>query len=284
MPLGRVRLLRLMATHPTSTDSRDAIAASGLWSRHGEAPRHPDVQDCSEPSGPARHGEADLQVVSLRRPTGETMTKVERWERNVEIPLLLLALAFLAAYALLVVDQGLEPSVRGMLVTVSWTVWVAFGVDFAVRLYLAEQRLSYARRHWYDVALVALPVLRPLRLLRVFALARILNRSAAGSLLGQVTAYAAGVAVMSVGLGSLAVLDAEQDAQGANITAFGDALWWSATTVTTVGYGDRYPVTTEGRLIAVALMIVGIGLVGAVTASVAAWMVRQVQLDQDDPE
>jgi voltage-gated potassium channel len=130
------------------------------------------------------------------------MTRVERWERNSEIPLLLLALAFLAAYAVLVIDQGLTPGARRTLVTVSWTVWVAFGVDFIVRIYLAEKRAAYARRHWYDVALIALPVLRPLRLLRLFALARILNRSAAGSLVGQVTTYAAGVAVMSVGLGS----------------------------------------------------------------------------------
>ena len=209
------------------------------------------------------------------------MTRVERWERNAEVPLLFLALPFLAAYAILVIDQGLAPNIREALVTVSWTVWVAFGIDFAVRLYLTEERLLYARQHWYDVALIALPVLRPLRLLRLFALARILNRSAAGSLVGQVTTYAAGVAVMSVGLGSLAILDAEQDAPHANITTFGDALWWSATTVTTVGYGDRYPVTTEGRYIAVALMVVGIGLVGAVTAAVAAWMVRQVDLRDD---
>jgi voltage-gated potassium channel len=162
------------------------------------------------------------------------------------------------------------------LVVVSWTVWAAFALDFAIRLWLAEQRASYARSHWYDVALVLVPMLRPLRLLRLLALARVLNRSATGSLVGKVSTYAAGVAVMSVGLGSLAVLDAEQDARGANITAFGDALWWASTTVTTVGYGDHFPVTTEGRLVAVALMIVGIGLVGAVTASVAAWMVGQV--------
>jgi voltage-gated potassium channel len=210
------------------------------------------------------------------------MTKVERWERNAEIPLLLLAVAFLAAYAVLVVDQGLTPHVREALITVSWAVWGAFAFDFLARLFLAEQRALYARHHWYDVALIALPVLRPLRLLRLFALARILNRSAAGSLVGQVTTYAAGVAVMSIGLGSLAILDAERAAKHANITTLRDALWWAATTVTTVGYGDRYPVTTEGRLIAVALMVVGIGLVGAVTASVAAWMVRQVDLKSVD--
>src|SRR6266508_1257773 len=76
----------------------------------------------------------------------------------------------------------------------------------------------------------------------------------------------------------------KQDADGANITTFGDALWWSTTTVTTVGYGDRFPVTTGGRLIAVALMVGGIAVVGAVTGSVAAWMVGQVQRDEQQTD
>ena len=208
------------------------------------------------------------------------MTRVERWERNAEIPLLLLALAFLAAYALLVVDRGLTPCPPGA------------RDGFVGRLGFFRNRLCRAAvPHWGATALRApalvrrgsscVPVLRPLRLLRLFALARILNRSAAGSLVGEVTTYAAGVAVMSVSLGSLAILDVEQDTPHANITTFGDALWWSATTVTTVGYGDRYPVTTQGRLIAVVLIVAGIGLVGAVTASVAAWMVRQVEIRGD---
>jgi voltage-gated potassium channel len=67
--------------------------------------------------------------------------------------------------------------VASVLSVASWTVWVAFAVDFMVRLLLAEDRWPYAVRHWYDVALIALPMLRPLRLLRLLALARILNRS-----------------------------------------------------------------------------------------------------------
>jgi len=204
------------------------------------------------------------------------MTRVERWEHRTEIPLLLLAVAFLVAYAVPVVDERVDSGIKSFLFVVSWTVWGAFALDFAARLWLADHRASYARSHWYDVALVVVPMLRPLRLLRLLALARVMNRSATQSLVGKVSTYAAGVAVMSVGLGSLAMLDAEQDAHGANITTFGDALWWACETVTTVGYGDRYPVTTEGRLVAVALMIVGIGFVGAVIASVAAWLVGQV--------
>jgi voltage-gated potassium channel len=78
----------------------------------------------------------------------------------------------------------------------------------------------------------------------------------------------------------VAALDAERDAPKANITTIGDALWWAATTVTTVGYGDRYPVTTTGRIIAVTLMVVGIALVGAITASIAAWFVTSLDREK----
>lgn len=209
---------------------------------------------------------------------------VERWERRAEIPLLLLALAFLVAYAWPVLDPRLDPSLTLFLDWISWAVWVAFAVDFAVRVVLAKDRVSYAVRHWYDLALIALPVLRPLRLLRLLAFLRILNRSAVGNLAGRVTSYVIGAAVMAVGLGAVAALDAEQDAAGANITSIGDALWWAATTVTTVGYGDRYPVTATGRVIAVILMVVGIALVGAITASIAAWFVSSLDAEKREAE
>ena len=207
-----------------------------------------------------------------------TPSRVQRYESKVEIPLLLMAAAFLLAYAWPVLDEGLNTDLRDGLWVLSWLVWLVFVIDYAIRVTLAgEERRDYVRRHWYDLPLIALPMLRPLRVLRLLAFARMLNRSATGGLIERAAVYVAGVAVVAVGLGSVAILDAEQDAPGANITSFGDALWWACTTVATVGYGDRYPVTTEGRVIAVALMIVGIGIVGAITASVATWMVSQVQ-------
>ena len=107
------------------------------------------------------------------------------------------------------------------------------------------------------------------------------GRSATSSLVGKVSMYVAGAAVTAVALGSITVLDAEQDAKGANITTFGDALWWARTTVATVGYGDRFPVTVQGRVVAVGLMLVGIALVGAVTATIAAWLVSQVEQERE---
>jgi voltage-gated potassium channel len=85
---------------------------------------------------------------------------------------------------------------------------------------------------------------------------------------------------MLVFLAALAVLDAESRNAGANITTYGDALWWAAVTTTTVGYGDYYPVTTEGRLVAVGLMIVGIGLIGTATGLVVTMLTERVDRAQ----
>ena len=75
---------------------------------------------------------------------------------------------------------------------------------------------------------------------------------------------------------ALGVFEAERDAPEASITTFGDALWWVLTTITTVGYGDLYPVTTEGRLVAAGLMVAGIAVLGTVTAAIATWFLEQV--------
>lgn len=92
--------------------------------------------------------------------------------------------------------------------------------------------------------------------------------------------YTVSVAAMAIGLGALAVLDAEQEV--GNIRTIGDALWWACTTVTTVGYGDFYPVTGQGRLVAVMLMFTGLAVVGSITATIAAWLVTSVNAQARD--
>jgi voltage-gated potassium channel len=207
----------------------------------------------------------------------EEVSRVERWEHRAEVPLVLLALAFLVAYAWQVLDPNLDDSLEHGLTLTSWTVWAAFAVDFVVRVWLADHRTTYVVRHWYDVVLIGLPVLRPLRLLRLLAFSRILNRSAVGNLAGRVVVYVSGAAISAVLLASLAVLQAERGAPGSNIESFDDALWWSWCTSTTVGYGDFYPVTATGRCIGVSLMLVGIAMVSAFTAAIAAWIVGTVE-------
>lgn len=183
------------------------------------------------------------------------------------------ALAFLVAYAVPVIHPALDPGMVDFFNIVSWTVWGAFALDFVIRLGLADKKVQYAIKHWYDVALIALPLLRPLRLLRLVALFRVLDRSMGATLAGRALVYAFGAASFAVFMGALAVLDAERLDVHANITNFGDALWWAAATVATVGYGDFTPVTFEGRTIAIVLMLVGIGLVGTVTGAMASWLI-----------
>ncbi len=91
------------------------------------------------------------------------------------------------------------------------------------------------------LAVIALPLLRPLRLLRLVAVIGVLNRRAGSSLRGRVVVYVVGATTLLTAVAALAMLDAERNAPGANITTVGDALWWGITTITTVGYGDRSP-------------------------------------------
>lgn len=197
------------------------------------------------------------------------------YERRSTVPMTVLALLFLAVYATTVLWQARPAVASAALETASVTIWAAFAVDLVVRVALAERRLRYLLSHPIDVLSVVLPMLRPLRVLRVFTAGQVLFRRGAGlARSGQAVVVAAGLLVF---IGGLAALDAERGAPEASITSLGNALWWAVTTVTTVGYGDLYPVTTLGRLVAVSLMVVGVSLVGLVTATVASWFIAQGQ-------
>lgn len=211
------------------------------------------------------------------QPTEQPLSRVQRWERRTEIPMILLAVAFFVAYAWRVIDTSIPPTLEQLLTTVSWTLWAAFAVDLGIRLVLAERRGRYLLSRWYDVLLVLVPVFRPLRVLRVLSALRLVQRVMTRRLVGQTSVYVAATALLCILLGAVAILDVERGHPDANITSFGDAIWWAVVTSATVGYGDFYPVTVAGRLIAVALMIVGIALLGAITAGVASWVMQAVE-------
>ena len=149
-------------------------------------------------------------------------------------------------------------------------------LDYVVRLYLAPRRWHWFLRHLLDFAIVTLPLLRPLRLLRLLILIELVQRAVGDAFRGRIVVYTVSGVLMLIYTASLAVFDKERYLHGATINSFGKALWWSITTVTTVGYGDVYPVTNAGRVIAVLLMIGGISLVGVVTAALASWIIQRV--------
>ena len=200
----------------------------------------------------------------------------QRYRDLAEWPLMGTALVFLAAYAWQVIGRVGGSGAEG-LETVMWLSWGIFALDYAANLWLANDR-----RHWFlwnlhELLIVALPFFRPLRLLRLVTLLSVLHRTIGETLRGRVATYVAGSAALLVLVGALAVLDVEQSAPDAKILTFGDALWWAITTITTVGYGDMYPVTSIGRIVAAALMMSGIAVLGVVTASIASWLVQRVE-------
>lgn len=209
-------------------------------------------------------------------------TQLQRWESRTETPLMLAAMMFLVAYAIPIIWPSSSPDLtRGCAFVVTVT-WVALGLDYAVRLAIAPRRWRFIRSNLLDLAALALPVLRPLRLLRLVALLSVLNRAGASTLRGRVATYVGGGSALLIFAGALAITDAERRSPDATITGFADGLWWAITTVTTVGYGDRYPVTTTGRFVALALMIGGVALLGVVTATLASWLVERVRADNEE--
>jgi voltage-gated potassium channel len=207
-------------------------------------------------------------------------SRAERWERSAQLPLMAVSLLFVAAYAWPILDRGLDPGLVRLCSLVVWLTWAVLALELVVRFVAAEHKWAFAKKHPLDIAAVVLPILRPLRLLRLLTLLDVLNRYAGGSLRGRVGVYLVGAGSLIVFMGSLAILDAERGHSGP-IQTFGDAVWWALATITTVGYGDMYPVTGEGRFVAAGLMFCGIGVLGVVTGTFASWLVERVEQIED---
>ena len=168
-------------------------------------------------------------------------------------------------------------------------VCVVFLLDFGVHLALAPSKKAFWRMGWIDL-LSSIPEIGWLRWGRVFRVFRILRalRSFAAVYQHFFTERAKGTFVM-VGLMSLiavlfatiAVFEVERHAPGSNIHSAGDALWWAFSTITTIGYGDRFPVTTAGRIVAVVLVVFGLSFFGTFTAYVASFFLEKAQLKEE---
>lgn len=205
-------------------------------------------------------------------------------ERATDLPMLVLSVTIIP---LLVVPYfvSFSPSMERTLFTIDWLIWAVFAMELALKTYLAPSRVRYLKENWFDVVFVAVPFLRPLRVVRSVRLLRSLRAARAISLFAKVSAngrqifvrhglqYALLTGLIAIVGCAAATLYFERES-GGNIDDFGTALWWAATTVTTVGYGDTYPTTAEGRGVAVFLMLIGITLFSVLTANIAAFFIE----------
>ena len=199
--------------------------------------------------------------------------RIAKWDKAAEWPLTIAAILFLIAYATQIIarpDGFLSIACEVIL----YATWAVFVVDYITRLVITETRWRWFYRHLLDLAIVVLPMLRPLRLMRFLTVLALIGRNTGNMLRGRVVIYTVGATILTVFIASLAVFDAENGI--GDIATFPDAIWWAFVTITTVGYGDFYPVTLTGRITAFGLMVGGLALIGVVTATLASWIVERV--------
>lgn len=222
------------------------------------------------------HPRTRYRMLKIHEMERQNMT-LSRWQRITEWPMTALALVFLFAYSWEVLARTHITLCEN---TIN-IIWVAFIIDYVVSISLARNKKAWFKNNLITLLSIALPIFRPLRLLRLVAVLNVLNRTSGMAVRGRITMYVCSSAVLLIYIGSLAILDVERTAPGAKITDFGRALWWTFVTVTTVGYGDLSPVTWQGKCIAVGLMVTGIALIGIVTATLASWIVDSVDSETD---
>jgi voltage-gated potassium channel len=224
-----------------------------------------------------RTDERRRQALAGAKPSGGRHDLVDRIERVTKFPLALLGVAWLVI-AIIVLTDEVNGSASTALVGSVFVLWVVMLVEYLVRLVVTPDSLGYLRRRWVEPATVVIP---PLQGWHVVGIEKMTLLVREGELrveailkhhsLFRVLLAAAGTLVV----GSWLVLLFEENANGSNIHNYPDALWWAIVTVTTVGYGDRFPVTEGGRAVAVVLMLVGIGLIGVLTATVASVFIKE---------
>lgn len=204
-----------------------------------------------------------------------------------QIVILILSIVVLGALGADTVFQ-LPKEISGILQTLDTLVCVILLIDFGIRFYKAESKPAFLKWGWIDLiaSIPNLPILRVGRFVRILRIIRLLRAIRAthkiSSLLlkDKIKTGAASIllsAFLLVMFCSVAILICEQQNPNANIKTEGDAIWWSVSTITTVGYGDVYPTTGEGRFVAAILMFSGIGLFGLLSGLAASYFVGPKQ-------
>ncbi len=209
--------------------------------------------------------------------------RLHRWEDLTAYPLTILSVLFLGVYAWPILDPAMNGRWHRLCELSDVVIWGVFCIEYLIRLTLADERRRFVRTQWFDLAVLILPMLRPLRALRLLNALRVLNRHAVSWTRGRLAVYVFAATLLIVLFASLAVLEAERGHPHSTIQSFPEALWWAVCTITTVGYGDFYPATVEGRLVALTLMIGGLGLIGFTTGSLASWIVDRIAADEHHP-
>jgi voltage-gated potassium channel len=206
--------------------------------------------------------------MSSLTPSRRSDESVARWERRFEMPMLLVAA--LVIPSLLLDQTGVGEPWRGIGVALNWVIWLAFVGEMVVMLAVSPNRWGYLRQNPLDPVVVLLTppfltsIFNGVRLLRLLRVARLMRLE---PLLTWV--FRGGGLKYAAVFTALVVMAAAEAFSVEESTSYFDGLYWAVTTVTTVGYGDQLPTTTESKVIAMIVMVVGIGFFAALAGSLA---------------
>ena len=164
----------------------------------------------------------------------------QRWQQLTYWPLIIVSWLFIVVYSWQVIAD-LQGTAHLVARVVMAATWLMFAVDYGVQFALSKRKRHWFTRHLFDLLVVILPALRPLRMLKALTVIHRLQRTTGTALRSGIAVYGAGSAIVLIWIASLAVLEAERDAPGATIVSFGDAVWWAFVTIATVGYGGLCP-------------------------------------------
>ncbi|WP_159738029.1 potassium channel family protein [Vibrio atypicus] len=193
--------------------------------------------------------------------------------------LLSLILSFMALFVISgLLFFPLKPETRQVLIGLDFLICSIFVLQLSVDLIRSTNRVQFMKRHWIDF-LASLPMIEPLRYARLFSILRVIlvirsSRSVFKQLLKNkhetTLASILLLMVILITIGSSMMLFIEGHSPDANIKDGGDAMWWALVTISTVGYGDHYPVTDGGRILAAGLIVCGVGLFGMISGLVTS--------------
>jgi voltage-gated potassium channel len=186
---------------------------------------------------------------------------------------------------------GFDPDAVHVVEVINFFLTIIFLVDFAYRLFTAGSKRYYFFRDWgWADLLASIPALRILRLFRIFKAYRLLKKYGVHNIFEQLKKHRANsmfyivifCVILVIELGAFLVLQFEQSSPNANIQTASDALWWTCVTITTVGYGDRFPTTNAGRLVGIAIMAMGVALIGTLAGFIANKLLAPDMSDTQD--
>lgn len=225
-------------------------------------------------------------------PAESQSTRLSSWQRRTNTPLMVLAVGTMPLLLLDLISNRLSSLDRTFLFIVNLVVFLAFLTDYLVGMTLSDSKSLFARGNIGSLLIVLAQLvalapalglfgllrgaraIRPLiAVTRLVGLALVTRRSGREFLRKRAASVAFAIAGFTLITSAVAFTLAEDVGSGRRIGSFFDALWWSTATITTVGYGDIYPVTGIGRTIAAFTMVVGIATLSVVTARIAAFLI-----------